>query len=126
MRSRLQPMAAALLAVATLCCREADATTLEEDIRRLTIPPAAALLSWSPLQRHGWNAEASWELETSWTWEEYQSWVRPRMAGYTPTSEEAHMTFVRQLPGDLVRVTVERTSSGRPMHIRVVLVASAS
>jgi hypothetical protein len=47
------------------------------------------------------------------------------MVGYTTTSDGKRLTLVRELPGDVVRLTVDETQSVSPVRIRVAFAASA-
>ena len=90
-----------------------------------TIPPGAAVLSSASLERHQSSAEASWEFETTLTWDEYQHWVRARMPGYKATSQGDRLTFAKELPGDVLRVTIDQTKNTQPIRIHVGWVAAA-
>jgi hypothetical protein len=98
---------------------------LQSDLQTSTIPPGAAVLSSSSLERRQSSALASWDFETTLTWEEYQHWVRARMPGYTATSEGDRLTFAKNLPGDVLRVTIDHTKNTQPIRIHVTWVAAA-
>jgi hypothetical protein len=110
-----------------LSCANSDEDLggLQADLQRLTVPPRAEVLSSSAVERRGWSVEASWEFETTLAWPDYQVWLRGRMVGYTTTSDGKRLTLVRELPGDVVRLTVDEMQSVSPVRIRVAFAASA-
>jgi hypothetical protein len=117
-----------LASLFVVCARRID--PLHEEIRQLrrsTLMPGARLTSEVPLERGDWSVESSWELETELEWTDYQLALERAMpAGYElrPSGDEHASAFVKELPADRLSVRVVVLSPGRPLHLRVTLVAA--
>ena len=90
-----------------------------------TLPPGAAMTTGITLARKGSGLEASWEVSAPMTWAEYRGWSRSHgLPGYREVqADDAHISFVRTLPGDAFLVEVAVTGRGPPLRLRAMFSA---
>lgn len=86
-----------------------------------TIPPGGTIAAGTGLVRTGGSVGATWNVSTTMTWSDYRTWIRTRSGtGYRQVaSDESHLWYARQLPGDALLIDVAVAAAGPPLELRI-------
>ena len=79
-------------------------------LRQQTTPPNAQVAAEPDISRTQSVAEMRWVVRTDLGWREYGEWVRRQLpTGWSSkTATDGELEFLRELPGDVEHVHIER------------------
>jgi hypothetical protein len=106
--------------------RDEPIRTIVADLRQRTAPPGTRTLATSDLESDQRSVKVFWIIELDQDWNEYCRWVRGSCADFkTVGPKDGKMVMLKQLPGDTLRLTIEKLTD-MPLQVRVSFVGAPS
>jgi hypothetical protein len=89
-----------------------------------SLPSEAKVLREFAPEAGGTARRIGWEIQTKMAWDEYRAAVQGRLAGYERLrSNGASISFVKQMSGDSLSVSLDKIGDGPPLRVQVFFVA---
>jgi hypothetical protein len=98
---------------------EEPVKSIVADLRRRSMPVDATLLDDSQPKLERFTVRAHWHFELNQDWDEYSRWLVERFRDFKiKDSGDGKIYMSKQLPGDTLRLTIERLER-TPLRVRV-------
>ena len=94
-------------------------------VARWTLPDGGTASAGMGLRRRGLGLESTWEVSVPTPWLQYRAWLAAsRAPGYREMpSDDAHLFFIRNLPGDVFSVAIAVVKPAAPATVLVTFSA---